>query len=488
MPVFQPVKTTLPHANASAAAGQSWHGAAVSAAKGHPFRYTSVSSGPAPGANDLNLASTQANILASSLGGFHDLTIVVGGTKQVVSLGSKLTGGEAVAAAQVLSSGRQTVKLAADGEAIGGSIALNKSLYSTLDDALGGSIGTLTISHGVKLIDSLSLLSLNGALDNDGSIVTAAATPHASDTISAGSIVNAAGGVIATYAGGSTGGGAGSGVGVGSGALFSADPVLNATTSVTNNGTISSAGNLTINAPVLNNIATVNGNTPSIIARDNVNITSQMLTNSGLIASSTANVNAGNGQGASFTLLNSGGTIKALNGNINLTTTNAAINASGGDLLSRQFNLKAQEGEVDVSADNISGVINASGDSVHVVTIQSQTLGNIDTSGDPGFVVLAGNLTVDGTITPTNGADLALIAGGNVLSGTKGVINTSTTAGGNGGNLTVIAGANVSGSDASAVVASGAGQRHRRHHRPDRQKWWHRGNHSHYNSWYGRHR
>ncbi|MBS1998083.1 MAG: hypothetical protein JSS86_17290, partial [Cyanobacteria bacterium SZAS LIN-2] len=97
------------------------------------------------GTQDLNLASSQANIPAASLAGFHELTILVGGTRQVIGLDSKLTGAEAIAAQQVLSGGNQTIKIAADGHATGGQVILSNAMMSAIDSALGGTINTLTV-------------------------------------------------------------------------------------------------------------------------------------------------------------------------------------------------------------------------------------------------------------------------------------------------------------------------------------------------------
>ncbi|MBS2009170.1 MAG: hypothetical protein JST01_19105, partial [Cyanobacteria bacterium SZAS TMP-1] len=191
--------------------------------------------------NDLNLASSKQTFLADNLANFHDLTILVGGTREVITSDSRLTAAEVVAAQQVLTGGTQTIRLNSSGTAIGGTVTLNNNLLTALDSSVGGSIGSLTISHGVKVIDTLSQLSLSGYLSNYGSILTAATTPGATDTISAASIFNAAGGAISSYTGAA-------------GGLFSADAILNALTSVTNYGTISSAGNLTINAPVVYNV------------------------------------------------------------------------------------------------------------------------------------------------------------------------------------------------------------------------------------------
>jgi hypothetical protein len=411
---------------------------------------------PTLGSNDLNLASAQANVLASNLAGFHNLTIMVGGVKQVVSLNSALTGAEAIAAEQVLAGGRQTIRLDSAGQAVGGTISLTNTFFNALDTALGGSVGNLTVAHGVRVVDSLSALNLNGNFVNNGDWLTASAVAHGSDSIFASSITNGAGGVIASYHGGGT--------------LFAADPVLNASTVLTNQGTISGAGNLTINAPLINNTVAV-GHTPAAISAGlNVDISTQALTNNGLIAALTGNVNMAGAGGASgstlaggtegvngansstLALANSGGTIKALQGNINLSSTNEALTVIGGDLLSAQLNLKAATGDINVNARNVTGIINASGDNVHIVTASSQNLGNIDTNGDPQFVSTGGNIIIDGTIAPSKGADLSIIGGGNILSGANAVLDTSTVPSGNGGNLTLIAGANVTGDDTVATV------------------------------------
>ncbi len=400
---------------------------------------------PLPGSHDLDLASATANVLADNLGGFRDLTILVGAVKQVVTLGSKLTGAEAVAAEQVLSGGHQTIRLSADGAAIGGVFTLNSSLITAIDIALGGSINTLTIARGVKVVDSVGLLSLTGNLVNGGSWLTASSVPHSTDTISAGSIINDAGAVIGSYQSAGN-------------RLFAADPVLSAQTAVINSGTIGSAGSLTINAPTVSNLTVSPNSSASISARQSVDISTSNLTNSGVIAAITGNVNLAST--GSLAVLNSGGSINAPMGNINLNTANSQLAVSGGDMLSKQINLRAQAGDIDVNAGTISGTINASGDSVHIVTVSGQTLGNIDTAGDPQFISTTGSITIDGTIAPTNGADLAIIAAGNIVSSAGAKLDTSTAGSGNGGNLTLIAGANVLGDDTVATVTDSAAAGH----------------------------
>ncbi len=192
------------------------------------------------------------------------------------------------------------MRVAGSGAASGGTVNLNSSLLNGLDNSVGGSIGSLTISHGVKVVDSLNSLSISGSLDNYGSILTASSTKGATDTISAGTILNASGGAIGSYSGGG-------------GGLFAADPSLTAANSIANNGAITSAGNLTISAPVVNNIAGHNpgaSQTPVMTAAQNVNISTQNLNNSGLISALNGNVNVASS--TSLNVANAGGTIQGL--------------------------------------------------------------------------------------------------------------------------------------------------------------------------------
>ncbi|MBU6452841.1 MAG: hypothetical protein KGS72_13730 [Cyanobacteria bacterium REEB67] len=398
-----------------------------------------------PGPHDLDLTSNQASFAASNLAGFRDLTIVVGGVKQVVSLDSKLTSAEVVAAEQILNGGTQTIRLTADGRAIGGLVTLNNNLISAISATMGGGINTLTIARGVKVIDSLSSLTLTGNLDNYGSLLTASATQsgaRAGDTISADNIFNASDAFIQNY----------NGSGLLNG-LYGADPILNGQTSISNYGTISSHGNLNVTTASLINQGLLTSANGSV--NINININAPAIT-----GGATATASAG-GSLQNLTIDN-GGTISAARGNINVTTADVALNsniaASGGNWQSRQVNLMAGSGNIDFSADSVSGTINGAGNCVHILTTGTQKLGDITASGDPQYVSLAGNVVIDGTVAATNGADLAIIAGGNVVSGAKGALNTSKSAGGDGGNLTIIAGANVApgGTNSLATVLDSA--------------------------------
>jgi len=402
---------------------------------------------PHDGQGDLNLASKTLTYMADNIANFKDLTIQVGGTQQVVTLGTKLTAAEVVAAQQVLTGGTQTIKLNANGVATGGTVTLNNSLVSALDSSVGGSISSLTISHGVKVIDTLSLLSITGTLSNFGSILTASTAPGGSDAISAMTILNGFGGKIGSYTGA-----AGTG-------LFAADPVLTAVTSLTNYGSISSAGNLTINAPVVYNVA-AHGSVPSISAANNVNINTQQLDNAGIIAALTGNINVASN--AALLINGAGGTFQAQSGNINLSAHNANLDVFGGDYQSQNLNLKAGAGNVTADLGEVDGVVNVSGTNL-VVGAHTNTLhmGDYDASGDPLFFN-SGNILLDGSQSvPTNGADLAVIAGGDITSGGAftGIDTSSTT--GNGGNITLVAGANFTTDGKGGVdITNSAGANH----------------------------
>lgn len=373
---------------------------------------------------NLDLGSTHANFLAGNLANFHTITIDVGGTKETVDLHTRLTAAEYVAAEQVLTGGTQTLTLSSTGAAVGGQVVLDTTLLSSLHN----SIGTLTITHGVQLIDEVNYFTLSGNLNNSGTILMASSVAGQTDTISAANIVNGFEGMIGSYTGATLAG------------LFSADPVLNAMTSFSNFGTISSVGNLAINAPVINNISD-SGHTASITAAHSVDLNAASLVNSGHISALAGDINALSSSNLAVT--NNGGTLLA-SGNINLASNNESLKVIGGTFDSQALNLKAGHSTVNLQAENVSGVVNASGDNVHLYTsVSDLKLGNIDSYGDP-TLASQGNIIIDGTIAPTGGANLAIVSGANILSGTGGQLDTRnlSVGGGNGGNLSLVAGAN----------------------------------------------
>ncbi|MBS1991034.1 MAG: S-layer family protein [Cyanobacteria bacterium SZAS LIN-3] len=376
------------------------------------------------GAGALNLASSRQTFAAGNIANFQTLTIDVGGHQQTVSLNSKLTAGELVAAEQVLSGAGQTIKLNAAGVATGGTVALNSTLLNALDHSVGGAVSSLTIARGVQVVDSLNLLTLSGNLNNYGSLVTAAGAAGASDTINANNIYNGRGGEIGSYTGG--------------GGLYAADPILNAVTSFTNSGTISSAGNLTITAPVVYNVGS-HGADATITAQQNVNIKTQTLDNAGVIAALTGNVNvAGN---AGLNVIGGGGTMQATQGNVNLSTTDADLYVDGGNVQSQALNLSSGKGSIVAQFEQVTGVLNASGCNIHAgADTDSLQLGAINATDDPTFTS-TGDLVFGSTLISSPGVALTLIAGKNIISGSGNNGLDTAAVGGPGGNITLIAGA-----------------------------------------------
>jgi hypothetical protein len=355
----------------------------------------------APSTNDLALNNSTAMFSAGSLAGFHNITIDIGGKQQQLSIDSKLTAAELVAAQQVLIGSKQEIVINAKGIGTGGYFDLDSSTVAALGSAVGGSIGALDISHGVTVIDSLSSLNLVGSLVNQGTIDLGAASGakgQTLDSITAANISNGAGAVIASAP-------ASSGLSITSIAL-------DTTGTFSNSGKISGVSDVNISAPTINN--------------------------SGLISSTTGNVNL-TGGGGNLTVNGTGGTVQAAHGDINFNNAGYAgsgnVTVSGGNWLSQQFNVNDGGGANNVSVDQLTGQVNVTAGSSHVTAETSDlNLGTSNIAGDPTYFNTAGNITLTGTLA--TGEDLSIVASGNVI-GNGAIITT-------GGNaLNIIAGANI---------------------------------------------
>ncbi len=374
------------------------------------------------GGANFNLNSGRAVFSAGSLGNFNNLTINVGGRDKVVDLNSKLTAAELVAAQQVLNGGSQSIVIGRNGAADGGTISLNTGVLTGLEQSVGGNISSMTVARGVQVVDNNSGIDLSGTLRNFGTISAANELSGATNTISADTIINGRGGAIESYSGSD---------------LFAADVALNAATSLTNNGSISSAGNLTITAPVISNVRDGSA-TPTMTAGLNVNLNTANLINDGLIAANAGNVNVNNAAGLTVA---GAGTLQA-SGDINFDTTNSDITVAGGNLLSQNVNFNSGvDGKVNASFGEATGTINAEGCVVHLYADSSAlNLGDITAYGDP-IITNTGDIHITGAIAATNGAPLTLIAGGNIVSDAGNVGLNTSSAVGDGGDLSLIAGA-----------------------------------------------
>jgi hypothetical protein len=395
------------------------------------FQHTSSNSAAAtPAKNDLDLNSAQPMFAAGTLANFTTLSIVVGGKVEQVNVNTKLTAAELLASQQVLSGGKQTIDISKSGIATGGTYSLNASNLAQLDTDLGGSIGSVYIPQGVKLIDSVSTLNLSGALTNYGSIVTVNASPKSVDTIDASSIVNAAGAHIT------------------SGTVATTTAALSLDTgNLSNSGTIYSSGGLNVIASNLTNSG-------SLGASQAVNLTVPSVTNSGTISSAHSDINFNSTQ--NIVLNNAGGTVKASSGDINFRDASYSggsnISVTGGSLLSNNVNLNGGSGNVNANVDSVTGRVNTVADTAHITSNSGDLiLGNQNIKGDPTYFNTNGNVTIFGDIQ-TNGNDLAIVASGNILTGNfvnEGIDTSTTTLNGTGGNVTLIAGANFTSSGGS---------------------------------------
>ncbi|MBS1999503.1 MAG: hypothetical protein JSS86_24415 [Cyanobacteria bacterium SZAS LIN-2] len=454
-PVSPSVSASIPsHATAPSAAPANWHGLATHATFDKmvvhsPYANRDIVQNAvrqATGANDLNLASANAIFQAGGLAGFHDITLIVGGKQQQISLDSKLTAAELVAAQQVLSGGKQEITINANGIATGGHFNLNNTTVSALDAAVGGNVGSLVISRGVHALDSLSNLSLMGSLINLGSLVVGVEPGKAGgqtvDAISAANIYNGLGGVISSS--------------TVFGVLAPTGISLSTPGVFFNSGVISSSSTLSITAPTITNVTMTSGlgaggsasmQTPATIyAAQNVNLNTQVLDNAGLIAAAHGNINIVNGGGNNNIVVNgAGGVMDAAKGNINFNQSNYAgsgnITVSGGDYYSKQMNFNAGTGAVEVNVGQVSGVINGTAGLAHVTTAtDNMQLGNICVSGDPTYYNTNGDITITGDLKGS--PDLAVIATGNIIANGGSLDASAATVGGaNGGNILLVAGA-----------------------------------------------
>ncbi len=346
---------------------------------------------------DLNLSSNARNItLGEKLLKNGPVEVTVDGQTKTLSAGALVTAAEYVAVKQVLAGNGQSIKVAADGAANGGSVDL--SALTSRNDVLRAS--DLVVPANVVADGDFSRGSdfrLLGDLSNHGTV-------HAFDgdgrdrggAIRADNILNAAGGAITS----------------------DVDLTLQADHNLTNNGTITGKSNLVLGAG--------------------------QISNSGRIESLSGNVTLDGSPDADLTINNSG-TIAATQGAINVRTEgykgagNTYIN--GGDFLSNSLNLKAGLGTVEANVGNVSGSVLSNGNAVHfTAATDTLTIGNTDlidpTFKNTGAILINDNLDV--------AADLTIIAG-TTITGTNGfhITTNNNGASASGFPLNLIAGANI---------------------------------------------
>jgi hypothetical protein len=237
------------------------------------------------------------------------------------------------------------------------------------------------------MYSSVNSLSVNGDLTNSGNFYAVSANPAIrSVTLSAQDITNLAGGTITSII-------PSAGLPGVSGAVSNIDLTLSATNNIVNHGTISSSGALTLSA-------------------------------GGSITSSGGVVSAGS--------------------NINMTTEGGNINLQGGNYLSQTFNLNAGTGSVDAQVGKITGQVNVDACNATVIAnTKNLDIGTWNVSGDP-VIANTGSIQLSNSgtnpISPTHGAPLVVVSGGDITGSGPLTIDT-TSLNGDGGNVYLIAGA-----------------------------------------------
>lgn len=355
---------------------------------------------------DLDLSSQVANITLGEklFGNTTSIEIQVGGETKTLTAGSQVTAAEYVAAKQVLAGLGQRVTIGTGGGATGGEVDL--SAITGRGDVLRAS--DLTVPVNVTTIGDFakgSEFRLIGDLNNSGTVyaTNTDATNRHGGTVRADDILNNAGGVISS----------------------DVDLNLQADGSLTNLGSISSQGDLTITSSNVTNRGTISS------AKD-INLNAPT-------AATLADSVGTNTAIGSINVDSTGGTINATN-NININA-NADSNLTGGDYLSQNLNLNAGAGTITAAVGNVTGVVNSTGYAVHFGSAaETLNLGAINLV-DPTYYNI-GNINFANSVFVTGGA-LTVIASGNITESVVGSFNISTQDTPNGSDITLIAGANI---------------------------------------------
>jgi hypothetical protein len=400
---------------------------------------------------DLDLSST-ARTLSVCEGLLQStVDIRVGGNRRAIAPGAAVTPAELLAVHQVLTTGSQSIKIGGKGNAIGGTFFLSSLLASQLAD--------LVVPQGVTAIydAAASPLALEGELRNAGnlfSISSDAAVTTAN--ISASSLINQKGAVLASALPGRLGALLGN-------SASSLSLNLTAIHDIINAGVIKSSGSLTataggsiVNAPG----SGASSSSPVMQAVGDAHLQSARIINSGVVEALGGSINLVAQTGRDIAIDNAGGALQALNGEINVGPAPGAQTASiaimGGDLLAGRINLGAGSGRVVVDVDRLTGTLNTSAAYAHIgASTPVLTLGEVNVAGDPtyyndaGSVQLAGNIQVD--------ESLAILASQDVTTTSAVSLIQARDAGGQGHNIHIVAGASLTGDGSPADRTSTVG-------------------------------
>jgi len=365
---------------------------------------------------ELDLSSTSANITVGRNVIDGSATINVGGESKTISAGDRVTAAEFAALNQVLATGSQSLTLTDGGAAESGDLNLN--LLS--DDGATMRASQLVVPTNVTVTGDFARTADGVRVTKDvvnfGSIIATSSNANRNTAvIGARSIENEQGGLIASQASAS-------------------NPELNLTLkaerNLSNQGSITAAGALEIDAP--------------------------LVVNRGTMSSATSDVTFTTGENQ-LLVDNQTGTVSADNGAINIRTADysgyAGSTVYGGDFNSRDFNLNAGQASADVFADTISGTVNSSGLAAHVRTnMDTLVIGNQCLTGDPTYFN-TGNIIIGGNIVV--GEALAIIAGGSITTNQTALSIVARDAGTQGYDINIIAGAFITGGTGQIAPSGG---------------------------------
>jgi hypothetical protein len=404
------------------------------------------------GSYQLDLSSTTANIVLGSNLFTHSptITINVGGTNQTFVAGQKVTAAQYTAIQQQVSGNGQTLVLNAQGAAEGGKLSLNKIVNANVDE--------LVIPKGVTALDFIgrnSALAVSGDLLNYGSIYGVSTTSQSTaGSITAIAITNESGGLISTVVPNSL-------LPTSYVSSTSTSLSLSARDNITNAGTISSSGGLTLttaigaisNTTVNTGTSLNNTSIPAIHAVNdiNLNIGDGKLVNTGLVSSNVGRININAADTRDLSINAQGGMFQAANNDINVRSStysgNSNIYLSGGDYVSRNLNINGGNGVISGAIGKVTGTLNTEGQSEHfIASSPNLDLGSNQIKGDPTYANTAGSITISGAVTASE--SLTILAAGDIISN-GGSLSTANSAGATNSSLvpstdiTLIAGASV---------------------------------------------
>jgi len=401
----------------------------------------------------LDLGSTAANVILGSkmFHGAPSVSVNIGGQAMSFSPGAHVTAAEYVAIREVLAGGQQNLVINDGGSATGGSFSLNQ--------VISPKVSLLVIPQSVTAFDYFSgskPISLHGDLVNYGSIygvsTNAAVT---SGSIFAHDITNETGGLITTQLPSSMASSIGN-------IVSGVSLVLGASNNLTNSGTISSAGHLTL-ATGSGSITNNAGATLSAVQNVNLISGSGNINNAGTVSAASGNINIAALNAANSVNINgAGGTFSAQNGAINVNDADyngtGDINMQGGNYDSQSLNLHGGEGAITGSVGEVTGTLNTTGNAAHFAADSKVlTLGNNCINGDPTYAN-TGDISITGDITVSE--DLTIVAGGDITSASAVKLSTANitdpTRFNPSNNITLIAGAKVTTTGATTSTLPGS--------------------------------